>query len=110
MFGWFKRKPVVEKCKHFKEAGADGLSNMQTILRFSEYSERVDPDLSYSIKQCNVCGIRAFGCFFNHCMSNVTSGKIDDFIGYKIGIEELLAEFKRKKYRVELIDIDNGDK
>ena len=97
MFGWFKKDSKPEcKLQHFKRAGEADKGDMLCVIRLDERRDKWG-GLDYAIYQCRGCGKRAFQCLFYHCLTTTFSTAIDDFISYKITLEELTEIFDKKK-------------
>ncbi len=97
MIGWFKKKAQEpEACKHYKSAGDKYPTNMRCVIRFNDHHKSIG--IPYGIHECAECGKRAFSCVGYHMMGNDTSSKVDEFIAYKISLDDLTAYFDRKNY------------
>ena len=100
LLSWLK-KPKKDKCRHYKSAGRDPLTNMVDVIRFDDYGKSKSPLLPYGVSQCRECGKRAFSCHFYHCMGSDETKAIDSFISYEITLEELLVLFDTWKFKYE---------
>jgi hypothetical protein len=97
MFGLFKKRGK-QKCKlqHFKRAGETYKGDMICVIRLDERRDEWGR-LDYAIYQCRGCGKRAFQCLFYHFLETTVTIAIDDFISYKITLEELTVIFDKNK-------------
>ena len=101
MFGWFKKDKKGCQLQHYKMAGYSLPANMKLVLRFDRHPDKWG-GLGYSIYECEGCGLRAFACSAYLIEPTDFTNAVDDFIGRKIGIDDLLAVFAKYNTSYEI--------
>ena len=96
------------KCKHYKNSGSKYPDNMKSIIKFDDYPNSEDKNMSYGVSECRECQTRAFQCLFYHWMCTSDAEYIDKFIAHEVTLDELIEYFdkptkggqKRFRYKV----------
>jgi hypothetical protein len=92
------------KCEftHYKNSGEKHFGNMKSIIRFDDHRNSKQKSLNYGVCECTGCGKRAFNQAFLHTMCDSDAEKVDEFINYKITIDEFIVFLKNRKFRFEI--------